>query len=546
MSKNYPLSLFLTLIFTLSTVVKCGGDGGKEEDGEAEEIEGQEVDVVDTIDVEPQPDAPDVIPDGPVDVLPEETTGEEIEETTDVPEEADIPAPPSCEEPPEPAIGTTCTRDEDCEGEFARCYTERSRTFNGEEYISWKDGYCSLQGVRDSVCDIDDPYNTCPEGMKCMYLYDFGTIPVYGCMDACNPEIPGTDPPQLYDFNCGCREGYECNITAGVCLPGCSHDRECCEVWQDNDGDYERDEGEVEVLSECTNWCDNDPSEDGGASYSCINEGTAGAEFSGPCTHDSQCPVDGRCLDPIWYTDDEGNPLYPGGYCLKDRCDATGRECSDGSGNCANLGTDSEPFWACVKGCVVGSNPDAPDFPCRTEPADQKMTCVPLFVSTPFLDTTELDGHCWYGNFESTVENPNYATDCSEPSECYSPLGLGSCYTISDTDINFCSVVCNEKLAIENGVCGLAGEGVCWASMTGMCWPGCDTPGGELGANGCPPAEPPAWACYSTSDWAEEVFVAEGATMPPGFCFPACTDDTWCSDMFGMAMTCNTTTGICE
>jgi len=65
-------------------------------------------------------------------------------------------------------------------------------------------------------------------------------------------------------------------------------------------------------------------------------------------------------------------------YCLKDRCDAVGRSCTDGEGNCANLGEDDDPFWACTKACHLGSDPDANDFPCRKTPATERMTCMPL------------------------------------------------------------------------------------------------------------------------------------------------------------------------
>lgn len=534
---------FLTIPVFLMILSGCGG--GEEEGKDADAEDNLEPDITqedgigDRIELdlsevgeEVQEDIQDIPPE---DIQAEDVSGDVL----------DVPPPPPCEAPPPPAIGTECHSSSDCSGEHPRCFSEDREEFNGEEYVSWMGGYCAETGTGTTVCDIDDPVATCPEGMKCMYLYDWGTSKVYGCMDACYPEKTGTNPPELYDFNCGCREGYYCNITNGVCLPGCSHNRECCEVWRDLNSNYERDEGEVEVVTGCTNWCDNDPSVDGGASYACINEGTPGAEFSGSCIHDSQCPADGRCLDPINYTDNNGNPYFPGGYCLKDRCDASGRDCGGGNGHCANLGTNDDPFWACVKACHVGDDPDSTGFPCRQSPTEEKMTCMPLFVETPFLDTNDFDGYCWYGNF-TTVTQPNYERDCSAPQDCWSPLGLGNCYTMAGTSVSFCSVICTQDLAENHAVCGANGEGVCWASQTALCWKACDTPRGNLGANGCPLTEPPAWACYPTADFSDDVFVATGASLPAGFCFPACKSDSWCSETFGTSMTCDSQTGICR
>jgi hypothetical protein len=531
--------LFMVFCAAALSLPGCDDGGGEKDettDQDAEDIRQDDVRVDDV------PSDRDVQQD---DVVVDDVVQDDVpEDEGDVQEDADVPPPPPCEAPAEPAIGTECESATDCDADLPRCFTEETVEFNGEEYVSWPGGTCAIEGTGTLVCDIDDPVATCPEGMKCVFFYDFGSSSVYGCLDACNSDVPDTDPPELYDFNCGCREGYYCDMGSGICQPGCSHDRECCELWIDANDDYVRDAGEVEVLSACTNVCDNDPTVDGGASYQCVNNGTAGATFSSPCEHNSQCPVNGRCLDPYWYTDDDGEPYFPGGYCLRDRCDAVGRGCSAEGGNCGNLGTADEPFWACVTACHLGDDPDGASFPCRKTPAGEKMTCLPIFTDEPFLDTTDFDGYCWYGNF-TTVTAPDYTTECTDPAQCFSPLGLGNCYTLADVDVSFCSSICTEDLAVNHAVCGSAAEGVCWASMTGMCWPACDTPGGALGANGCAVTDPPAWACYATADFSDDMFVATGATMPAGLCFPACTSDTDCTDLFGTAMTCNTSTGVC-
>jgi hypothetical protein len=370
-----------------------------------------------------------------------------------------------------------------------------------------------------------------------------------GCIDSCTADIPDTEPPELYDFNCGCREGYYCESVYSICQPGCSNDRECCEIWND-DGDYRREEGEVTLVTGCTNTCDNDPSDDGAASYQCVNHGTSGAEFCDPCEHDSQCPADGRCLLPT-YLGPDGTPYWPGGYCIKERCDAVGRSCSDGGGHCANLGTEASPAWQCTKACTVGQDPDAVDFPCRQTPADEKMTCMPSFHDPAFLDTADYDGFCYYGNFNSITAH-NYFTDCRDDDECYSPLGLGFCALFQTAGFteNLCSILCTEDLAVNQDICGSSAEGVCFdhpnPDEASFCLPACDTPGGSLGANGCPVTDPLQWACYPTADWTGQVFVSSDATMPAGFCYMACEDDTWCLEIFGVALTCDTTSGVCH
>jgi hypothetical protein len=32
---------------------------------------------------------------------------------------------------------------------------------------------------------------------------------------------------------------------------------------------------------------------------------------------------------------------------------------------------------------------------------------------------------------------------------------------------------------------------------------------------------------------------------PAGFCFPACVNSAWCLEVFGSALTCDTTSGEC-
>lgn len=529
-------SLLAAAIFALA-LAGCGG-GGDEKDTAADP------DVVEALDQRADETArdPDAVPD---EAGPEEAADAPAEEAQDAPgDEAETEAPP-CTQPVAPEIGTECTSPAQCAVEYPRCFTEDTDTYDGETYVTWAGGACATAGGNDLICDIADPVDSCPDGMRCMLFYYFGSTPVYGCLDACFPDVPGTTPPRLTGTNCGCREEYACDINQSVCLPGCSNDRECCEVWIDENGDYGRDAGEVTLVTGCTNWCDDDPTADGAASYDCVNNGTAGAEAGDPCVHSSQCPAEGRCLDPT-IEDSAGAVVAPGGYCLKDRCDAVGRGCAAAGGNCGNLGTDDDPFYTCVKACHTGDDPDGAGFPCRKTPAEEKMTCMPVFAGTPYLDTTGFDGYCWYGFFDTVVTAVDYATDCEDGADCRSPLGLGRCVRIAEGSTRaFCTATCNQNLAVNHDVCGAGGEGVCYLP-SGACMPACTTPGAAPGANGCPETEPAVWACYATSAFTTKVFVADGVTMPAGFCFPKCTDNDWCAGAFTAGWTCNTTSGVCS
>ena len=122
----------------------------------------------------------------------------------------------------------------------------------------------------------------------------------YGCLDSCSVASSSGVP---WTNNCDCRTGYECSLGGEFCVPGCSNDRECCEIWHDGDGgadDGMRQAGEITELppEECTDSCDP-------CTFACVREGCPGGDcaIGDPCEHESDCPAHGRCLDEYSYAE---------------------------------------------------------------------------------------------------------------------------------------------------------------------------------------------------------------------------------------------------
>jgi hypothetical protein len=466
--------------------------------------------------------------------------------------EPDTLGPAACEGVPSGGeIGAACVSAATCD-HAASCLSESQEFFNGERYVDDYQGNCVLYGAGAEGCD-PAVITTCPAGSVCLYMGSAMGQEYYGCWDACAPVDTSGNP---YDYSCGCRIGYECSLTAGACMSGCSHDRECCERWWDLNGDYSRQPDEVVVKEGCTNTCDNGglfddttpAPEQCTVSFSCVNNGDATNVWSGACEGDAWCPADGRCLDEFWYTDDTtGEPYYPGGICIKDACNYVGRGCTDNAGACADLGTADDPFYACVGTCHFGREITDTDFECRTAEGEEQA-CVPVdsdFWYTPPSDGS--DGWCWppYNAGGSTVMGGT----CTEDSDCVSPYGIGTCLEFTLEMTPFCGVYCSNSSATNMALCGgdidpddpdvNTATGACWS---GLCWESCPDPTAALGENGCSSVDN---ACYPTSLFGTYVYVGTGLDVPTGICIPKCTNDAWCADMWGMPMTCNTTTGVC-
>jgi len=447
-------------------------------------------------------------------------------------------------DPVDGPVGMPCVDDTYCEPGFD-CWTERVDVFNGEEYISWAGGYCLIWGFEDAGCD-PDVTEDCPRGSACT---SFGQNDetgqyAYGCVDSCSAASSAGVP---WTNNCDCRDGYECSIGGEMCFPGCTNDRECCEVWHDGGGgaaDGVRQAGEVTVLpaSECTDTCD-------GCTYTCVREGCPSGDchVGGPCVHESDCPANARCLDEFGY----GADVFPGGVCIQDRCDLSGRECPLGTG-CANLGSPGDPFYTCVIPCEAGTEPGDAGYPCRdvgtADVADAgDYACNPVFSADYWFDLTDDTGFCWPGNFGGGTTA--FGGSCLEDNECWSPAGLGSCVSLSETPPLFCAASCNDALG-QAGFCGgpegdVDGEPATAVCFSGLCWESCANPNANLGATstGCTLDN---MACYPTSMFGTYIYHGTNSATPAGLCFTPCTNNLWCADMWSIPTTCNVATGVCE
>ncbi len=467
------------------------------------------------------------------------------------------PEPDFCTEPPvcmnappdHARLGQPCISEMDC-GSGNRCLTESVMVYDGETYVSWLGGTCTVMGADSEGCDPRDP-TTCPSGTRCVYLGSSGGSDYHGCLDACSSTDTSWNP---YDWNCGCREGYRCDIVNEACLPGCANDRECCEVWEDLDYDYQRDDGEVYFDDDCTNYCDGDdedeyPSADCMASFDCINFGDPDATYHSTCLFDSDCPADALCLNEVYHRDPATDrPLYPDGLCIKRRCELIGRGCEFGDlGECVNLGTTEDPRYTCIATCTTGLGPEDGDLnPCRNPSGGHPYTCRPHPPERWFPAGTH-NGIC----MPALVPECSPVTDMYErctPGDrcCASPKGLGQCLEALPWPA-FCSAHCDRTLAETHRICGAAPgsgaapPGVC---ALGSCLPSCTTPHAPPGTNGCPDS---IMACYpNDGTYGGHVAYRDPAgSDPAGFCLRACTSSEDCAAFFGAIGTCDITSGVC-
>jgi len=367
--------------------------------------------------------------------------------------------PVACQEIPEGGeIGAACVSDATCD-HAASCLAETVEFYSGEIYVGSYGGQCVLYGAGAEGCDPAVP-TTCLAGSRCIFMGTSMGMDYHGCWDACEPTDTSGNP---YEYSCGCRIGYACSLTQGVCMSGCSHDRECCERWWDLNSDFSRQPGEVAVREGCTNHCDNGGLFDDTTpepehcvfSFACINNGDTSNYWGGPCEGDAWCPPDGLCLDEFHYVDPlTGESYYPGGYCTKYACEIMGRGCSDYDGACANLGSMDDPTYACVGTCHFGRTLDDPAYECRNLPG-QEQACVPVepdfWLSPPPAGE---DGYCWPGNFPGGDQTLGGA--CRSDASCRSPFGLGICLDFGSTVAMtpFCSIMCSSRAASDHSLCG--------------------------------------------------------------------------------------------
>jgi hypothetical protein len=447
--------------------------------------------------------------------------------------EVDPCGPDSCpNDPPDGPVGRPCVLNEDCGVSGLYCMQESTDSYDGAAYVSFAGGYCAAFGYGASVCE-PRVSGSCPEGSLCVpFGADRTGRAMSGCFDECAASSSLGEP---WTTNCDCREGYQCSRQGEICLPGCTHDRECCEIWEDRNRDGGRDPGEVTLLGpdRCADACDR-------CTWTCTRRGCPGGacRVGDPCAHDADCPPLGTCI-----AERPADGSFSGGMCMQDRCDLIDRECPAGSG-CGNLGGMFYAYRVCVVPCEAGSGPGDPGFGCRDVdppgPSPGDYACRPADERFWF-DGAGDTGYCWAGNFPGgavPIGGP-----CMESDACASPNGVGFCLDLPGVP-GFCSAACNATTAAA-GHCEIdppAAEatGMC---LFGFCVEACDVPSGPLGESGC---ADPTMACYASVGFRAFLSTTEGKDLPPGFCWPSCLTDAGCRDMWNEdAMRCDRPSGVC-
>ncbi len=308
-------------------------------------------------------------------------------ESESIPETDDDPAKDWCDDncidvadPEKPDcsdIGIPCGSDRDCELGFS-CATDAE---------GWPGGYCLAGGPENAGGCDPDLAASCPDGSSCVATgVDAAGRPNFYCFKDCAI----TDRNPWDTSSCGCRDGYQCDLTNEVCMPGCSSAagvNQCC-PWDDDGG--------------CTVTCNED-------AFRCANPGDPDAAWGDPCWADEQCPVEGDCV----FEED-------GGYCTRFGCELDGRECENRD-DCRNLGSDDGPVWLCVQTCEVA--PAGADR-WTHRPCGDDYSC--------YADLTDPDapsnGFCWPPERHNDLRISNVGGPCATDDDCSSPFGQGFCF----------------------------------------------------------------------------------------------------------------------
>ncbi len=409
--------------------------------------------------------------------------------------------------PPEPTcdLGRPCTSARGCTSS-PRCMDEESGTLGGPDdpiadhpagdtsvpVTTWVDGYCTQVGTLESGgCDPDDD-GSCGCGVCLVAGRDPAGATVTLCAAGCDPAVDEND----------CRDGYECVLGTGACLPGCSSDDECA-VHRTADGLVYDVEG---------GWTCNP------TTYRCEHVPPDGAEAGDRCDRDSQCELFGRCIDEADFPD------WTEGYCLKSGCAVRGNECA-GSGVC-----DSRAFGsaACLAPCEVGATAPADDpfAPAR----DCRAGYACLWRGTAGDD----NGVCVPGRYND-VRTANVGASCDatgDAAECYSPYGLGTCrdWDGAGPGGGYCTLFdCGAPGVDSETVCGEGAlcAGVATSDST-LCLATC------AGAADCEDG----WGCWDTTP-------AGISTGGRRVCFAGCLADEDCRAGESCAGVSTTSIGEC-
>jgi hypothetical protein len=230
----------------------------------------------------------------------------------------------------------------------------------------------------------------------------------------------------------------------------------------------------------------------------CTHPGRPGARSGDPCTRDSQCFMDGRCLDELRYE------AFTGGYCTKLGCNVTGCPAGD---KCLNLGGG---VFACTKPCIVGNDPG--DAMTGRGRFDNECGRAGLACFWDGMSATGAGG-CFPGEYNDVSTN-NVGEPCRDPDgsgpltssdQCYSPYGFGRC--IFSTEIASCSIL--NCAILPEGACGAGNVCVPIDATLSICLKGC-TSASQCGV--------PSYGCVDL----------DGPGRLERTCFPGCTTNEDC------------------
>ena len=298
-------------------------------------------------------------------------------------------------------------------------------------------------------------------------------------------------------------------------------------------------------------------------SYRCQHSGTGSARAGDPCTRDSECEANGRCLTEARYG-------WTNGYCVKYGCDVAGNECA-GLGDGVVCQERAVGIPLCLAGCEFGSgwtadDPGTPadesdvdgdgshfdDYAAANGGCDTGYACHWNGTSGPGVPTS---GACLPAE-PNPIDTPNPGFDCSRALDDHRAAcatadttcragctaGDAACLTGCDTSLATCrdlypdsSSFCYSPLGM--GFCSIAGdEGYCLIRDCGTA----AVPEDMCGDNGMclnlgSMAEPATY-CVSTctvpTDCASPELgcVLASSMGTDRICWPACQTTADCQD----------------
>lgn len=394
----------------------------------------------------------------------------------------------------------------------------------GNSYATtfWVGGYCAEVGTGAApfVCDPDDPDD--PVCGACGTCVDLGNQSL--CMDACTPNF--TD-------NSDCRDDYECNLGVSACFPascepgiptepGCRVRRresngvagiqtpdDCTAVPADCGG-LASNFDELFYDATSTAICD-------AATFRCVDPDRSVTASGGDvCTRDNMCEPRGFCL--------EASDGWPGGSCIKTRCDLPGNACAN-DGVCQERGVGTP---ACLQGCTVGmgavaATPTTWVGGGTTSRGGCRTGYGCWWNGTGTAGAAD-NGVCLPARYNARTTT-NVGASCTADADCYSPFGLGFCLTGGGFGGGYCSV----RDCAAPFFSGATPPSVCGA--------------GNACVTGLAPDDPAFAVCLDSCTTATECRAGYGCVdMGAGTraCF-ACESALDCRT----GETCNAATGVC-